>query len=75
MTILIATGLRREARLMAGPGVTVIAGGGDAARLERELEMLAGSAQAILSSGSPSCASIDTHRALTSAVGGSSSAP
>jgi nucleoside phosphorylase len=51
VTILIATGLRREARLMGGPGVTVIAGGGDAARLERELEMLAGSASAILSSG------------------------
>jgi len=51
VTILIATGLRREARLMAGPGVTVIAGGGDAARLERELEMLAGSATVILSSG------------------------
>jgi hopanoid-associated phosphorylase len=51
VTILVATGLRREARLMAGPGVTVIAGGGDTARLERELEMLAGSAAAILSSG------------------------
>ena len=51
MTILIATGLRREARLMAGPGVTVIAGGGDAARLERALDALAGSASAILSSG------------------------
>ena len=51
MTILIATGLRREARLMAGPDVTVIAGGGNAARLVRELEMLAGSATAILSSG------------------------
>jgi len=36
---------------MAGPGVTVIAGGGDAGRLERELEVLAGSATAILSSG------------------------
>jgi adenosylhomocysteine nucleosidase len=51
VTILIATGLRREARLMAGPGVTVIAGGGDAARLERDLDALAGSATAILSSG------------------------
>lgn len=51
MTILIATGLRREARLMAGPGVAVVAGGGDAARLERELDALAGSASAILSSG------------------------
>lgn len=51
MTILIATGLRREARLMAGPGVMVIAGGGDAARLERELDAFAGSVSAILSSG------------------------
>jgi len=36
---------------MAGPGVTAIAGGGDAVRLERELEALAASATAILSSG------------------------
>lgn len=51
MTLLIATGLRREARLMAGPGIVVIAGGGDAARLELELERAAASASAILSSG------------------------
>jgi hopanoid-associated phosphorylase len=51
VTLLVATGLRREARLMAGPGIVVIAGGGDSQRLERELEILAGSASAILSSG------------------------
>ncbi|CAN5193202.1 phosphorylase [soil metagenome] len=49
--ILIATGMTQEAKLMAGPGVTVIAGGGDAGRLERELEAAAGSATLILSSG------------------------
>jgi hopanoid-associated phosphorylase len=51
VTLLVATGLRREARLMAGRGIVVIAGGGDSERLERELEVLAGSASAILSSG------------------------
>ena len=51
MTLLIATGLRREARMMARPGVVVIAAGGDAERLERELERAAASASAILSSG------------------------
>jgi hypothetical protein len=49
--ILIATGLAREARLMAGPGVAVIAGGGDGARLERELEEACPGADLILSSG------------------------
>ena len=51
VTLLVATGLRREARLMAGRGIIVIAGGGDADRLERELDILAGSATALLSSG------------------------
>lgn len=53
MTILIATGLRREARIMARAGVTAIAGGGDGARLERMLEaaIAAGGVRAILSSG------------------------
>lgn len=51
MTLLIATGLLREARLMAGPNVVVIAGGGDSERLEHELERHAGAASAILSSG------------------------
>jgi hypothetical protein len=49
--VLIATGLTREAKLMAGPGVTVIAGGGEGGRLERELEMASADAGLILSSG------------------------
>jgi hopanoid-associated phosphorylase len=49
--ILIATGLRREARILAGPGVAVVAGGGDELRLERELEAAAGEASAIVSMG------------------------
>ncbi len=51
MTILIATGMVREARLMAAPGVTVVAGGGDHTRLERELDALAPGATLIVSSG------------------------
>ncbi|MES2448928.1 MAG: phosphorylase [Pseudomonadota bacterium] len=51
MTILVATGLHKEAAILGGPGVTAIAGGGDGARLERELEAAALSAQAILSCG------------------------
>jgi hypothetical protein len=51
VTLLVATGLRREARLIAGQGIIAIAGGGEADRLERELDMLAGSATALLSSG------------------------
>ncbi|MGI4877543.1 MAG: phosphorylase [Janthinobacterium lividum] len=49
--ILVATGLLREAKLIARDGVVVIAGGGDAARLERDLSALAGQAAAILSIG------------------------
>lgn len=49
--ILIATGLQREARIMARPGVSVIAGGGDESRLEQALEAQAGRARAILSCG------------------------
>lgn len=51
MKLLIATGLNREAKLMQGSGVTVIAGGGDAERLERELEACSVDADLILSSG------------------------
>lgn len=51
MTLLVATGLRREARLIAGAGVIAIAGGGDSATLEAQLEALAPSSTAILSSG------------------------
>jgi hypothetical protein len=49
--LLIATGLTREAKLMAGSGVTVIAGGGDGSRLERELEAGSVDVGLILSSG------------------------
>ena len=51
MTILVATGLHREAGILAGPGVVVVAGGGDGVRLERELEAAAANASAIVSSG------------------------
>lgn len=49
--ILAITGLRREARILAGPGVTVIAGGGDRERLAREIEAVAPGARAIISIG------------------------
>jgi nucleoside phosphorylase len=49
--ILIATGLKREARLLAGPSALAVPGGGDGARLERELEAAAAGAEAILSMG------------------------
>ena len=39
--ILAVTGLQRERRILAGPDVEVVAGGGDQARLEAELERLA----------------------------------
>ncbi len=51
MTILIATGMAKEAGLMTAPGVIVIAGGGDGLRLERELDAAAPSARLIVSSG------------------------
>jgi hopanoid-associated phosphorylase len=51
VTILVATGLHKEAGILRGPGVVVVAGGGDGARLEQELEAAAGGARVILSSG------------------------
>ena len=51
MTILVACGLTREAAIIARPGLVVVAGGGDAARLERELEAAAGGVSAVLSCG------------------------
>ena len=51
MTILVACGLRREAAIIARPGWTVVAGGGDAARLERALEAGVAGATAVLSCG------------------------
>jgi nucleoside phosphorylase len=49
--ILVATGLRQELNILEGPGVFVVAGGGDGARLERELEAAAGEAEAVISMG------------------------
>src|ERR1700733_14743996 len=49
--ILVATGLQREARSLAGPPLSVIAGGGDRPRLEAELEQGAAEADAIISIG------------------------
>ena len=51
MTILVATGLHKEAGILRRPGIVVVAGGGDGARLERELEAAAKDATAILSCG------------------------
>ena len=52
MTILIATGMKREARLFGRDDVTVVAGGTEPARLEAELEAgVAAGATAILSMG------------------------
>jgi hopanoid-associated phosphorylase len=49
--ILAAVGLRREQRIVAGPGVEAIAGGGDQMRLETLLEARAAKAQGIISIG------------------------
>ena len=49
--ILAATGLERERRIVAGPGVEAIAGGGDARRLESLLEARAAGARGIVSIG------------------------
>ncbi len=51
MTILVATGLQRERRLLAGPGVEIVAGGGDYARLEAALDRLASGMSGIISIG------------------------
>jgi len=51
VTVLVATGLRKEAAILGGPGVTVVAGGGDGARLERELEAAVADATMVLSCG------------------------
>lgn len=49
--ILAATGLQRERRILAGPDVEVVAGGGDPARLEMALDRLAPSMRGIISIG------------------------
>lgn len=49
--ILAVTGLERERRILAGPGVEVVAGGGDHARLEAVLDRLAAGMDGIISIG------------------------
>ncbi len=49
--ILAATGLQREQRIVSGPGIEAIAGGGDHQRLEALLEAHAGKAHGIISIG------------------------
>jgi adenosylhomocysteine nucleosidase len=49
--ILVATGLERERRLLAGPGVEIVVGGGDAARLEWALEQAASGKSGLISIG------------------------
>jgi adenosylhomocysteine nucleosidase len=49
--ILVAAGLKQERNVLAGDGVKVVAGGGDGARLERELEDAAAGAEALISMG------------------------
>ncbi|WP_043836005.1 hopanoid-associated phosphorylase [Muricoccus aerilatus] len=51
MTILAATGLLRERRILLAPGIEVVAGGGDSARLETELDRLAPEARGLISIG------------------------
>ena len=49
--ILAVTGLQRERRILVGPGVEVVVGGGDNARLESVLDRLASAAQGVISIG------------------------
>jgi hopanoid-associated phosphorylase len=49
--ILAVTGLERERRMLAGPGVEAIAGGGDHVRLEAALDQLASGMDGIISIG------------------------
>ncbi len=49
--ILAATGLQRERRIVAGPDVEAIAGGGDPARLEAALGRFAGRASGVIGIG------------------------
>jgi hopanoid-associated phosphorylase len=51
VTLVAVTGLKREGRILAGPGLRVIAGGGDGVRLERDIEAAASGAAGIISIG------------------------
>lgn len=49
--ILAVTGLQRERRILAGPDVEVVLGGGDQVRLEAEIERLAPAVSGVISIG------------------------
>jgi hopanoid-associated phosphorylase len=49
--VIAVTGLKREARTLAGPGVVALAGGGDPVRLEAEVEAACDGAAGIISIG------------------------
>ena len=49
--VIAVTGLRREARILAGPGVVTLAGGGDHARLEAAIEAACAVASGIICIG------------------------
>ena len=49
--VIAATGLVREARILAGPGIVAVAGGGDRGRLEAEIEAACEGAAGIISIG------------------------
>ena len=51
MTILVACGLQREAKILSGPNVIAVPGGGDAARLEAMLEAQAADTAIVVSAG------------------------
>ncbi|HEX4708828.1 hypothetical protein [Phenylobacterium sp.] len=51
MTILAVTGLRREARILEGPGVTAVAGGGRPEALETVLTSAAAEVESVISIG------------------------
>jgi hopanoid-associated phosphorylase len=51
VTILVATGLQREGRILRGAGLRVVLGGGDHARLAAELDQAAPAARGIISIG------------------------
>jgi hopanoid-associated phosphorylase len=49
--LIAVTGLKREARILAGPGVLALAGGGDRARLQADIEAACAGAAGIISIG------------------------
>ena len=49
--VIAVTGLKREAAILASPGLVAIAGGGDGARLQAEIEAAAAEAAGIISIG------------------------